>query len=45
VADGTVSSLAHLNNPYVYFTKVENGTYELAYPRRWNALPGDMHFA
>ena len=39
-APGTVSSLSHLNNPYVYFTKVENGTYELAYPKPWNAFKG-----
>lgn len=39
-APGTVSSLSHLNNPYVYFTKVENGAYELAYPKPWNAFKG-----
>ena len=39
-AAGLVTSLAHLNNPYVYFTKVENGAYELAYPKPWNAFKG-----
>jgi ABC-type branched-subunit amino acid transport system substrate-binding protein len=39
-APGAVSSLAHLNNPYVYFTKVENGAYVLAYPKPWNAFKG-----
>ena len=39
-APGTVSSLSHLNNPYVYFTKVENGAYELAYPKPWSVFKG-----
>ena len=39
-APGTVASLAHLNNAYVYFTKVENGAYELVNPEPWAALKG-----
>jgi len=39
-APGLVSSLSHLNNAYVYFTKVESGSYQLVNPEPWNAFKG-----
>lgn len=39
-AAGPVSTLAHLNNAYAYFTKVENGEYVLADPQPWNVFKG-----
>ena len=39
-APGLVSSLSHLNNAYVYFTKVENGAYQLVNAEPWNAFKG-----
>jgi ABC-type branched-subunit amino acid transport system substrate-binding protein len=39
-APGLVSSLSHLNNAYVYFTKVENGSYQLVNAQPWNAFKG-----
>lgn len=39
-AAGLVSSLAHLNNAYAYFTKVENGQYVLVDPKPWNVFKG-----
>jgi ABC-type branched-subunit amino acid transport system substrate-binding protein len=39
-AAGPVSALAHLNNAYAYFTKVENGRYVLVNPEPWNVFKG-----
>jgi ABC-type branched-subunit amino acid transport system substrate-binding protein len=39
-APGLVSGLSHLNNAYVYFTKVESGAYQLVNPEPWNAFKG-----
>lgn len=39
-AAGLVPGLSHLNNAYVYFTKVEGGAYQLVNPQPWNAFKG-----
>lgn len=39
-AQAAVPGLAHLNNAYAYFTKVENGQYVLVDPKPWSVFKG-----
>lgn len=44
-AASPVATLAHLNNAYAYFTKVENGQYVLINPQPWNVFKGGFNSA